>query len=58
MEERLFLFLTEGAERVSITVFPGDMCSKVADVCGHLVETAIYQMWEAGKGMQYETGTV
>ena len=54
----LIVFLTEWAEGARISVPPGDICSKGAGTCAHLVNTATYKPEKASKGMRSEAGTV
>jgi len=58
MLEGLFVFLTERAEGVRVAVPLGDMGSKVAGTCAHLMNTAAYIPWKASKGVRREAGTV
>ena len=41
MVEGLIVFLTEGEEGASISVFPGDVGSQVASTSAYLMDTAI-----------------
>jgi len=56
--EGLIIFLTERAEGARISVPPGDMGSKVAGTCAHLVNVATYKTRKASKGMRSEASTV
>jgi len=47
MLEGLIVFLTEGAKGAGISGPPGDVCSKVARTCTHLMNTATYELWKA-----------
>jgi len=56
--ERLIVFLTERAESARISIPPGDMGSKVAGTCAHLVNAATYKPRKTSEGMRSEVGTV
>jgi len=56
--EGLIIFLAERAEGARITVPPGDMGSKVAGTCAHLVNVATYKLEKASEGVRSEAGTV
>jgi len=58
MLEGLFVFLTERAEGVGVSVPQGDMGSKVAGTCVYLMNAAAYKPWKASKGVRSEAGTV
>jgi len=58
MLEGLIVFLTERAESAGISISPGDMGSKVAGTCSHLMDAATYKQWKASKGVSSEAGTV
>ena len=58
MLEGLIVFLTERAEGARVSVPSGDMSSKVAVTCAHLMNAAAYKPWEASKGVRSEAGTV
>jgi len=44
MLEGLIVFLTERAEGAGVSVLPGDMSSKVAGICAHLMNAAAYKL--------------
>jgi len=54
----LIVFLTERAKGAGVTILPGDVGSKVASTCAHLVNAATYKTRKASKGVRSETGTV
>ena len=56
--ERLIVFLTERGEGTRVSVPQGDMSSKVAGTCAHLMNAAAYKPWKARKGVRSEAGTV
>jgi len=58
MLEGLIVFLTERAEGARVSVPPGDMSSKVAGTCAHLMNAAAYKPWKASKGVRSVAGTV
>ena len=58
MLEGVIVFLTERAHGARVSVPPGDMCSKVASTCAHLMNVATYKPWKASEAMRSEAGTV
>jgi len=58
MTEGLIIFFTAWAEGAAVSVFPGDVGSKMASTCAHLVDTVRYKAWEACKDVWSETGIV
>jgi len=58
MLEELMVFLAETAESARISIPPGDMGSKVASTCAHLVNTATYKTRKTSEGMWREAGSV
>ena len=58
MLEGLIVFLTERAEGTRVSVPPGDMSSKVAGTCAHLMNAAAYKPRETSKGVRREAGAV
>jgi len=56
--EGLIVFLTQRAEGTRVSVRPGDMGSKVAGTCPHLVNAATYKPRKASEGIRSEAGTV
>jgi len=44
MLEGHIVLLTERAEGARVYVPPGDMCSKVASTCAHLINAATYKL--------------
>ena len=58
MLEGLIIFLTEQAEGVRVSGSPGDMSSKVAGTCAHLMNAAAYKPWKGSKRVRHEAGTV
>jgi len=56
--EGLVVFLAERAEGARISIPPGDMSSKVAGTCAHLVNTATYKPRKASEGVGSKSGTV
>jgi len=56
--EGLIVFLTEMAEGARFSVPPGDMTSKVAATCVHLVNAATHKPGKASEGVRSEPGTV
>jgi len=54
MLEGLVVFLTDRAEGGRVSVPPGDMSSKMAGSCTHLMNAAAYGTWKAGKGVRNE----
>jgi len=55
--ERLVVFLAERAEGARISTPPGDMSSKVAGTCAHLVNAAAYKMRKTSEGVRSKAGT-
>ena len=58
MLEGLIVFLAERAEGARVSIPQGDMGSKVAGTCAHLVNAAAYKPRQAGEGVRSEAGTV
>jgi len=54
----LVLFLAERAEGAGISIAPGDISSKVAGTCAHLVNAATYKPRKASEGVRSKAGTV
>jgi len=56
--EGLIVFLTERAKGAVVSTLPGDVGSKVASTCVHLVNASIYKTRKASEGVRSETGMI
>jgi len=56
--ERLVVFLADRAEGAGISIPPGDMSSKVAGTCAHVVNAAAYKTRMASEGVRSKAGTL
>jgi len=56
--EGLVVFLAEKAEGAGISIPPGDMSSKMAGTCSHLVNSAACKPRKASEGVRSKAGTV